>query len=134
MTPVPASGRLLLDTHVFLWAITADPRLSAKALAAYEEGQLLLSVASIWEIVAKYQLGRLELPAPPSQFLPPQIERNAIAVLPIRARHVLRAFGCAPSRRGPGCPSRSPLRARRRLPARARQPAERRCLAHLLAV
>ena len=90
MTPVPASGRLLLDTHVFLWAITADPRLSAKALAAYEEGQLLLSVASIWEIVAKYQLGRLELPAPPSQFLPPQLERNAIAVLPIRARHVLR--------------------------------------------
>ena len=85
-----ASGRLLLDTHVFLWAITADARLSAKAMAAYEEGQLLLSVASIWEIVGKYQLGRLELPAPPSQFLPAHIERNAIAVLPIRARHVLR--------------------------------------------
>jgi PIN domain nuclease of toxin-antitoxin system len=89
-SPASATGRLLLDTHVFLWAIAADPRLSARAQTAYEEGQLLLSVASIWEIVTKYQLGRLELPAPPSQFLPQQIERNAIAILPIRARHALR--------------------------------------------
>ncbi len=85
-----APRRLLLDTHVFLWAITADARLSERAQQAFESENLLLSVASIWEIVVKHQLGRLALPQPPSQFLPQQLERNAIGILPVRARHVLR--------------------------------------------
>jgi PIN domain nuclease of toxin-antitoxin system len=59
--------RLLLDTHVFLWDITADPRLPATFLAAIREpaNEVYLSAASIWEAVIKYGLGKLPLPAPP---------------------------------------------------------------------
>lgn len=82
--------KLLLDTHAFLWSISGDQRLSAAAVTAFEESELLLSAASIWEIVTKYQIGRLELPAAPSDFLPEHLERNAIALLPILPRHVFR--------------------------------------------
>ena len=51
---------------------------------------MLLSTGSVWEIVVKYQIGRLALPVPPSQYLPAHLERNAISLLPINVRHVLR--------------------------------------------
>jgi PIN domain nuclease of toxin-antitoxin system len=82
--------RLLLDTHAFLRAISSDVRLSSKAIGAFEEAELLLSAASIWEIVTKHQIGRLQLPTAPSEFLPEHLERNAIALLPILPRHVFR--------------------------------------------
>ncbi len=82
--------RVLLDTHAFLWGITADPRLSLVARQIFEEQELVLSVASVWEIVTKVAIGKLPLPAKVSEFLPSQIAINGIAVLPIHARHVLR--------------------------------------------
>ena len=82
--------KILLDTHAFLWAIGGDHRLSKLAQETFEEGELLLSTGSVWEIVVKYQIGRLALPVPPSQFLPAHFERNAISLLPINVRHVLR--------------------------------------------
>ncbi len=47
--------RLLLDTHVFLWFIFDDPRLSPAAAALIEDETVkkVLSVASLWEIVIK---------------------------------------------------------------------------------
>jgi PIN domain nuclease of toxin-antitoxin system len=50
--------RLLLDTHVFLWYITADSRLPALFLAAIRDptNEVYLSVASIWEAVIKHGL------------------------------------------------------------------------------
>ena len=50
--------RLLLDTHVFLWYITADPRLPAAFLAAIREpaNEVYLSAASIREAVIKHGL------------------------------------------------------------------------------
>ncbi len=54
--------RLLLDTHVFLWYITADPKLPAAFRAAAEDpaNEVHLSVASVWEAVIKH-LGKLPL-------------------------------------------------------------------------
>ena len=77
--------RLLLDTHVFLWYITADPRLPATFLAAIREpaNEVYLSAASIWEAVIKHGLGKLPLPAPPADYLPRQREAHGIAPLPI---------------------------------------------------
>jgi PIN domain nuclease of toxin-antitoxin system len=40
--------------------------------------------------VTKHQIGKLELPSPPSEFLPEPLERNVIALLPILPRHVFR--------------------------------------------
>jgi len=77
--------RLLLDTHVFLWYITADPKLPAtfRAAAQATANEVYLSVASVWETVIKHQLGKLPLPAPPADYLPRRREEHGIASLPI---------------------------------------------------
>ena len=61
--------RLLLDTHVFLWYITADAGLPAGFHAAIQDpaNQVFLSVASVWEAVITYALGKLPLPAAPAE-------------------------------------------------------------------
>ncbi|MCY7371274.1 MAG: type II toxin-antitoxin system VapC family toxin [Polaromonas sp.] len=52
--------RLLLDTHLLLWAAATPERLSAPAMELIENpaNELLFSAASIWEIVIKSGLGR----------------------------------------------------------------------------
>jgi PIN domain nuclease of toxin-antitoxin system len=60
--------KLLLDTHVFLWYITADPRLPASFLAAirHSSNEVHLSAASVWEAVIKHGLAKLPLPDQPA--------------------------------------------------------------------
>jgi PIN domain nuclease of toxin-antitoxin system len=54
--------RLLLDTHAFLWFVFDDPRLTSRAAESIENASIdALSVASLWEIAIKVQLGKLEL-------------------------------------------------------------------------
>jgi len=56
--------RLLLDTHVWLWALGNPTRLSAEARHAIRGADaVVLSVASIWEVGVKHALGRLPLTA-----------------------------------------------------------------------
>lgn len=52
--------KYLLDTHLLLWAAHAPERLSAKALAVFNDPghELLFSAASIWEVAIKTSLGR----------------------------------------------------------------------------
>jgi PIN domain nuclease of toxin-antitoxin system len=52
--------RILLDTHIALWAIADDPRLPAGAreLIADAENAIVVSAASIWEIAIKHALAR----------------------------------------------------------------------------
>lgn len=54
--------RLLLDTHVLLWAVLNDPRLSEAQTKAISEGDLYLSAASVWEIGIKRAIGKLDVP------------------------------------------------------------------------
>lgn len=54
--------RLLLDTHVLLWAVLNDPRLSAAQAEAISSGELYLSSVSVWEIGIKRALGKLDVP------------------------------------------------------------------------
>lgn len=51
--------RLLLDTHIALWAITDDARLTAGArdLISSAENEIYVSAASVWEISIKHALG-----------------------------------------------------------------------------
>ena len=55
---------LLLDTPVFLWYITGDKRLSVSLSEAIRssENTVYLSVVSLWEVIIKFQLGKLPLP------------------------------------------------------------------------
>jgi PIN domain nuclease of toxin-antitoxin system len=77
--------RLLLDTHVFLWYISADPQLPVAFQDAIRDpaNEVYLSVASLWEAVIKYALGKLPLPEAPAVYLPRQREAHRIATLPI---------------------------------------------------
>jgi PIN domain nuclease of toxin-antitoxin system len=83
--------RALLDTHAFLWFITGDARLSLAARRLMEDVRydLLLSVASIWEIAIKAGTGRLPLPVPIRSFIPQQVAENEITLLPVAMEHAL---------------------------------------------
>lgn len=82
--------KILLDTHVFLWAITDSPRLSVEQRELFldEDNELHLSVASLWEMLIKAGLGRLPLPEPATEYLVRQMEKNRIVLLPIRIAHL----------------------------------------------
>ena len=83
--------RALLDTHVFLWWISDDPRLSTHARKIITDGKntLFLSAASGWEIAIKAKLGKLKLLEPLETFIPEQMALNAIESLPIQMSHAL---------------------------------------------
>jgi PIN domain nuclease of toxin-antitoxin system len=81
--------KLLLDTHTFLWFIADNPRLSKQAKALLEsDAELLLSIASLWEIAIKISIGRLALAEPYETFIPEQLVLNDIAILPIEFKHL----------------------------------------------
>ncbi len=82
--------KALLDTHAFLWAVTDDPRLSVRARQILRTADLFLSVASLWEIVTKVQIGKLVLPEASSRYLPRHVAALGAELLPIQAAHVLR--------------------------------------------
>lgn len=75
--------KLLLDTHIFLWFISANPKLSTPVLNAIRDpnNEVYLSVVSIWESIVKYQLNKLTLPQSPEIYLPQQRVRHQIASL-----------------------------------------------------
>ena len=82
--------KYLLDTHVFLWAVTADPKLSSRAKQIFTgDHELWFSVAGVWEILTKVQIGKLRLPSPAGAYVSAQLVRNNIRVLPITLTHAL---------------------------------------------
>ena len=95
--------RLLLDTHVFLWYITADPKLPVNFRLSSQDpaNEVYLSVASVWEAVIKYHLGKLPLPAPPADYLPRQRDAHGIVSLPIDEDAMAHLAGLAPLHRDP---------------------------------
>ena len=50
--------KLLLDTHILIWALNDDPRLSKKAreLLLKPENSIYYSVVSIWEVAIKHAI------------------------------------------------------------------------------
>ena len=83
--------RLLLDTHIFIWWADQPEKLSPAALSALEDeaNELLLSVASVWEMQIKIQLGKLKLSLPLKDLIKNQQETNDITVSPVALTHVL---------------------------------------------
>ncbi len=83
--------RLLLDTHVFIWLDTAPERLSSSALTACRgpENDLLLSVASAWEMEIKQRIGKLRLDVPLESMVQGQQNINQLQLVSIELQHVL---------------------------------------------
>jgi PIN domain nuclease of toxin-antitoxin system len=83
--------KALIDTNPFLWAISADRRLSKHAGELFTSGNALwLSVASIWEILVKVRIGKLVLPIPAGPYLVKKLAENRIETLPVSLDHTLR--------------------------------------------
>jgi PIN domain nuclease of toxin-antitoxin system len=72
--------KLLLDTHIFLWFINDDSRLSNSLRHEIKNSnnEIFLSVVSIWECVIKYQLGKLSFPEHPDHYLPKKRKQHLI--------------------------------------------------------
>lgn len=75
--------KILLDTHIFLWFISGDNRLSVDVRDVIRDSgnEVYLSVVSIWECIVKYQLGKLPLPESPEVYLLKERDRHQIANL-----------------------------------------------------
>ncbi len=63
--------RLLLDTHIVIWALANDPKLPKKArsLILDDENDIYVSVVSVWEVVVKHALHREDFPYSGMDFL-----------------------------------------------------------------
>jgi PIN domain nuclease of toxin-antitoxin system len=76
--------RVLLDTHLLLWALASPTRLSSKTRRRIQESEVFASAASIWEISIKSALGKLA--ASPNEVLS-AIEPAGFEHLPVVGAH-----------------------------------------------
>ncbi len=85
--------KILLDTHVFLWASLEPERLTVSMRKYLENGanDLVMNAASVWEIGTKYAMKKLDLAVAPEIFVPQQVGLLGIEVAPLRLEHALLA-------------------------------------------
>ncbi|HMA09361.1 MAG TPA: type II toxin-antitoxin system VapC family toxin [Ramlibacter sp.] len=77
--------RLLLDTHIFLWAVAGSPLLMPQVRRLIESAdEVYVSAASIWEVAIKARLGKIKVD--PHE-LAAAIEASGFLELPVSARH-----------------------------------------------
>ena len=82
--------KLLLDTHVLLWAAGTPRRLprAARALLEDEANELVFSAASLWEVAIKQQLGREDFRAD-ARLLRRGLLDNGYTELPVTSAHAV---------------------------------------------
>jgi PIN domain nuclease of toxin-antitoxin system len=95
--------RLLLDTSTFIWCLESPERLSPKSqrLLGDPNTELLLSIASVWEMAIKEGIGKLSLKAPLHDIIELGKERLFIGLLPIEIGHVIHTAQLPPHHRDP---------------------------------
>ncbi len=94
--------KLLLDTHLLLWAAGLPERLplAAVALIEDEQNELMFSVASLWEIVIKRAIGRTDFQVD-ARILRRGLLDNGYDELPITGAHALFVDGLPPLHKDP---------------------------------
>jgi PIN domain nuclease of toxin-antitoxin system len=82
--------KVLLDTHAFLWFVWGDPRLTTAAETAISDplNDLMLSLASCWEMAIKASIGKLTLDVPTREFVLRETAANNLNLLTITLDHV----------------------------------------------
>ena len=93
--------RILLDTHIALWAVTGHASLSKQAKdIILDADDVLVSVASTWEIAIKHALGKGDMPVSAEQAL--QAFRDAgYVMLDIKPEHTLKVEKLPPIHKDP---------------------------------
>ena len=94
--------RLLLDTHVLLWALSDPSRLKGTMRDLLEDAtsEVLFSAASIWEIAIKASLGRADFTARPEQ-VARAARMTGFVELPVSADAAARVADLPPHHRDP---------------------------------
>jgi len=77
-------SRILLDTHLLLWAVSEPRKLPKEARRWIDEAEVFVSDASIWEVSIKAALGKLA--ADPSDLLA-EVEPAGFQLLPVGGDH-----------------------------------------------
>ena len=82
--------RVLLDTHILLWAAAGSPALSeqARQVLVSDAAELYFSAASIWEVAIKTSLGRADFSVDPRQ-LRRGLLSNGYLELPVTGEHAI---------------------------------------------
>jgi len=83
--------QVLLDTNAFLWWVTNDSKLSSAAhnIISDSQNDVLFSIVSAWEIVIKFQIGKLPLPESPEIYIPSRLSYSDFTTLSINLKDVL---------------------------------------------
>ncbi|MBI1764455.1 MAG: type II toxin-antitoxin system VapC family toxin [Acidobacteria bacterium] len=83
--------KLLLDTQILIWADEQPQRIPGHLRAVLQPGlnQWVLSIASVWELQIKTQIGKLHLQNPLPLLLASQQQTNRLQLLPIQLPNVL---------------------------------------------
>ena len=93
--------RILLDTHIALWAVTGSSRLAPKAQAVILDAQeVFVSAASLWEIAIKHAMGKGNMPVSSGQALDAFIEAGYL-ILDIKPGHVVQVERLSPIHKDP---------------------------------
>ncbi len=82
--------RYLLDTHLVYWWMTGDARLGKATQRIIAKSEIIVSAASLWEMVLKNAKGKLPLP---DGSITEQLEAQGFVILPILPRHIEAARG-----------------------------------------
>jgi PIN domain nuclease of toxin-antitoxin system len=80
--------KVLIDTHVLLWGLQNEENLSRRVQTLLPTADVWISVASLWEIIAKAQIGKLTLPTPVGDYLSAKLKANGVLILQITFEHV----------------------------------------------
>jgi PIN domain nuclease of toxin-antitoxin system len=86
--------KLLLDTHVLLWAAGEPDKLSDEALKLIEapDNELFFSAASLWEVAIKSSLGRSDFAAD-ARIVRRGLLDNGYSELPVVSEHAVAIVG-----------------------------------------
>ena len=81
--------RYLIDTHVFLWMISAPEKLTDNVRDILEDGNNVIFLSSIsgLEIAIKASIGKLKLPEKPFQYIASQMSKYNVEEIPLRMIH-----------------------------------------------
>lgn len=95
--------RYLLDTHALLWFISEDKKLSDRAhrLILDSSSEIFLSIASLWEIAIKVNIGKLALDEPFEQLFPKELHFHKIKILDITVDNLVQLTTLPPHHRDP---------------------------------
>lgn len=91
--------RLLIDTHILIWILIDDPKLTPKARKLLDKAdEIYISTASFWEMAIKQNLGKLDLQL---EQVIEECQNLGIQELPVTAEHTLALLGLEPLHKDP---------------------------------